>query len=58
MKRFALALMLLGGCARDDGAPSDADQRELDAAAAMLDRAGDNFPATEPAAADRDVARR
>ncbi len=44
MKRFALALMLLGGCARDDGAPSDADQRELDAAEAMLNEAPDAVP--------------
>ncbi len=46
MKRFALALMLLVGCTRDDGAPSDADQRELDAAEAMLNEAPANLPET------------
>ncbi|WP_310467529.1 hypothetical protein [Sphingomonas sp.] len=41
MKRIAilLALAVAGGCSRDDGAPSPADQRELDAAEAMLNEA-------------------
>lgn len=44
MKRIALALILLCGCSRDDGAPSSADQRELDAAEAMLNGAPAELP--------------
>ena len=37
MQRLTLAMLILCGCAPDDGAPSAAEQRELDAAEAMLD---------------------
>lgn len=44
MKRIALALALLCGCSQDDGAPSPADQHELDAAEAMLNEAPAELP--------------
>ncbi|MEO5971968.1 MAG: hypothetical protein ABIP91_01190 [Sphingomicrobium sp.] len=53
---LALALALLSGCSRDDGAPSPADQRELDAAEAMLNEAPATLLDGEPPAANRNEA--